>query len=553
MAGEAAAAGHAAPLSLRVAATSLLLPTFRSDHVAHSYCVCCPCGRHCCCLFLCLRSHRTYSYTHTLDELSLLLEKSSALAAFPPQVLQGNPQSWRALEIVEGPEILDTPGIVSSICGPLLRDESVAHELLYLSTYSSDVILVREGAVRAAAATVSANLSFLLESRRRAHEELAKAELREAEEAAARRLMEEEDRARANAQDAGDEADADAEAETDDQLYAQGEADADAFGDDQSRASGSVHMGASRGRPSRVPGAGATSHPSALEGSLSSSISSMGPDIFQFDLRSTRADSPAPSEAALARPTAAATAFASHLYSSPREAGAPTPLTGPQQPRSLHFSPAASSASLQQLHLEAEGSGDECGGDADETDGRIDMHLSKLPFRLVLLTFHAEHLPQCTHAILYALMHSSASMASHSSSSASAADAAAGSDESADGSASAPSAPASLRPCFFSFTQAGSEISLIIEAEVVDLCNFPSSLVTRHSAVWCAVQVSQGSEAAGDAGASLVAPLSAILARNGYSIYYLSTANLDYVLVAEREVERAIAALTRDMHVMVDS
>ena len=52
--------------------------------------------------------------------------------------------------------------------------------------------------------------------------------------------------------------------------------------------------------------------------------------------------------------------------------------------------------------------------------------------------------------------------------------------------------------------------------------------------------------------AGLVAPLSSILAAVNVSIYYLSTYNLDYILVAEKEVELALNTLTSIMNVMVE-
>ena len=455
---------------------------------------------------------RYFSYTHTLDELSLMLDPQTAAAAFPggrDSVLQGNEQSWRVLEIVEGAEILDTPGIVSSLCGPLL-EHRVVDEMLYLSTFSSDLLLVREKAVQSARVILSENLDFLVDSRRRAHEELAKAELREQEEAQRRSRMEEEDRLRAIA--GGEE------------------------GMEDPAAAATQHDG-------HGISALALDDQSSTDSPLLPATRSVGSytgqtDIFEFELRSQATGSPTQSvvgaplgrEANVTAMKLAQDAF-SHA-SQPHQSYPPHPAAA-SIPAALP--PVASSssvpASLPSLAQESEG--------ADDGSQGIDMHLSTLPFRLVLLTFHVDHLPACTHAILHALMHPSSAAAASSSSSPAAA---------------SPSVPTSLRPNFFSFTQAGSEVSLILEACFVPL--FPRGVVTQHRSVWRAIQVSLGSEIGGEEGAGaggLVAPLSATLAREGFSIFYLSSATLYYVLVAEHALERAIQTLRVHMNVLVDS
>lgn len=498
----------------------LLLASLQPQHIAAST------GAICGLLFFPSQSSRYFSYTHTLDELSLMLDPQTAAAAFPggrDSVLQGNEQSWRVLEIVEGAEILDTPGIVSSLCGPLL-EHRVVEEMLYLSTFSSDLLLVREKAVQSARVILSENLDFLVDSRRRAHEELAKAELREQEEAQRRARMEEEDRLRAIA--GGDEAI---------------EEPAAAASHHEGISALALHDQSSSDSPLLLPARSASGSVGSYAGQT---------DIFEFELRSQATGSPTQSivGAPLAREAnVTATKLAQDVFTHASSASR-LPQQHQQQPPShaaaavsvpAAMPPASSSsasvaAPLPHLAQESE-------GDADGSQG-IDMHLSTLPFRLVLLTFHVDHLPACTHAILHALMHPSSS-------------------SSASGAAAAPSSspspasvPTSLRPNFFSFTQAGTEVSLILEACFVPL--FPRGVVTQHRSVWRAIQVSLGSEIGGEEGAGaggLVAPLSATLAREGFSIFYLSSATLDYVLVAEHALERAIQTLRVNMKVLVDS
>jgi len=441
------------------------------------------------------------------------------------------------------------------------------------------LILVREPALSAARSIVSSNLSFLLESRQRASEELARAEAREELEAVRRARMEEEDRRRAVAADAEDGVEAQEDEEEERGL------DTDAEGRQEREARLESSTATAAGTPQLlglpVPAASARG---AGDVPLGSSVtSSIDTGIFKFELRST-ADS---EQLYTSTPHAAAPA-AVDLHSSARvyaqkldvphghggdarAAGAVESAVSHPAPSVVPFAtpagPAAGlSSGLQQLHMEAEG--DPADDDADGLRPRsgsasIDVHLSQLPFRLVLLTFAAEHLPHCTHAILHALMHSSAADANAAAACAASTAAASSAHATAPSAPSSPAfapssslggsaaIPSALRPCFFSFTQAGGDVSLIVESSCVDA--FPAACVKQHRSVWRAIQVSQGSDAAGTAGASLVAPLSAILAQHGVSILYLSTASLDYILVAEHQVQQAIAALNRDMNVLIDA
>jgi hypothetical protein len=400
-------------------------------------------------------------------------------------VLSVGPGAWRILEIQEGSEIIDTPGIVSSLCAPLFSQQHV-EEMLYLSTFVSDLILVRAKHIDIAEEIVGNNLHFLVESRRKVQEAMAIAEQEEIEAERRRSLMEQEDMRRANEGTEG------------------GGEEEDDRADDPPADESSASFRASLGIP--VP---SRSDP-PLPPSVASSVSSSS-DLFHFSLASNTTVSTIPTAATATSANIAANVLASKLPP-PTAARASHSESEGRFTRPRSPSHAAPSAGLQQLCRESEG-GDE----------GIAMHLSKLPFRLVLLTFHAQYLPQCTCAILHALLQSSAP--------------------------SAATTPAHFRPSFFSFTQAGSQVSLIVEASCLPL--FPSHIVTQHRSVWAALQVSQGTESTDPAG--LVAPLSSVLAKVGVSIYYLSTCNLDYILVAEKEVELALDALQRSMNVIVDS
>jgi hypothetical protein len=386
-------------------------------------------------------------------------------------------------------------------------------------------------------------LSFLLSSRARAAEEFARAEAREAEEAIRRAAMEEADRRRAVAANAEDgveaeEEEGDGETEGEERTHAELEP--------PNAASGSPHL---LGLPATA----------ASQAAMGTSVSSIDTGVFKFELRSTAGSE---QQQPMAAPTVAAEfhppvqVYARKLDLRHGASGSASAAASSSAAPAAKAAPLVPIGGLQQLHLEPEG---DCGSGSRSrrssstssraSGNRIDVHLSQLPFRLVLLTFSVDHLPHCTNAILHALMHNSADACGHAASSSPAA-AGATADSSSCSSGSAV-IPTSLRPCFFSFTQAGSEVSLIVEE--VSVREFPSSCGPQHRSLWRAIQVSQGSDAAGEAGASLVAPLSAILAQHSIPILYLSTANLDYILVAENQVDEAIQALTRDMNVLVDS
>ncbi len=112
-------------------------------------------------IFLADSSDRFFHFTITDDEISLLLDFES-LSRFPLGILSQSPGVWRAIRILEGPEILDQPGVVSSLCAPL---NSIGFELLYVSLHDSDIILVKENRVDEAFEILSRSLNFLIETK----------------------------------------------------------------------------------------------------------------------------------------------------------------------------------------------------------------------------------------------------------------------------------------------------------------------------------------------------------------------------------------------------
>eukprot|EP00753_Platysulcus_tardus_P014862 PLAT4587.1.p1 GENE.PLAT4587.1~~PLAT4587.1.p1 ORF type:complete len:379 (+),score=144.88 PLAT4587.1:57-1139(+) len=83
------------------------------------------------------------SFTQTEDEASLLVSQAvqRSLAA-ETELIRWSPLAYRVIRIVEGEEALDAVGIISSIALSLAAAEL---DILYLSTYTSDLILVPEG------------------------------------------------------------------------------------------------------------------------------------------------------------------------------------------------------------------------------------------------------------------------------------------------------------------------------------------------------------------------------------------------------------------------
>ncbi len=98
------------------------------------------------------------SYTETDDEVSLLLDERS-FARFPADSLVVSPGVWRAIELYQGPSAVETVGIVSSVSAPLAARDS-ALEMLVLSTFATDLVLVKHERISDAFAVLQQNLKM---------------------------------------------------------------------------------------------------------------------------------------------------------------------------------------------------------------------------------------------------------------------------------------------------------------------------------------------------------------------------------------------------------
>jgi hypothetical protein len=89
-----------------------------------------------------------FSYTETEEEVSLILDEGSRkeLSSLIEE-LQIQSQQWRAIEIFEGPQAIDQTGYIARFSEPLARQHV---DLIYVSTYNTDLILVTEEAVERA-------------------------------------------------------------------------------------------------------------------------------------------------------------------------------------------------------------------------------------------------------------------------------------------------------------------------------------------------------------------------------------------------------------------
>jgi len=102
---------------------------------------------------------------------------------------------------------------------------------------------------------------------------------------------------------------------------------------------------------------------------------------------------------------------------------------------------------------------------------------------------------------------------------------------------------------FFSFTATPTETTMIIDEQ--SLRSFPVSSLEVHLESWRAIQVL----GEGSMGFSQmhVAALSQLLAREGISIYYLSTFNTDFVLVHEHKLADALKCLQTSLNVLTET
>jgi hypothetical protein len=98
---------------------------------------------------------------------------------------------------------------------------------------------------------------------------------------------------------------------------------------------------------------------------------------------------------------------------------------------------------------------------------------------------------------------------------------------------------------FFSFTETSEEISMVLDDE--SLLLFPPHTLKVSATSWRALSVTLGSSGYST---GTVSTLANILSKNGIALFYLSTANTDFVLVQEGKLERAIAALRQNFEIL---
>jgi len=86
-----------------------------------------------------------FSYTDTADEISFILDEKS-LAEFENSIGGSNPLiigpgCWKAIQVYEGADALSQTGYIATLSEPLKHSDI---EMIYLSTYNTDLILVKE-------------------------------------------------------------------------------------------------------------------------------------------------------------------------------------------------------------------------------------------------------------------------------------------------------------------------------------------------------------------------------------------------------------------------
>jgi len=92
---------------------------------------------------------------------------------------------------------------------------------------------------------------------------------------------------------------------------------------------------------------------------------------------------------------------------------------------------------------------------------------------------------------------------------------------------------------FFNYTCSGSEISMVMTAEMVSM--FPAHTLQVYEGAWRAMAVFYGSYQHHVSGS--IDEVSSILANAGISIYHLGTGNNDYILVQEAHLPLALQSL----------
>jgi hypothetical protein len=91
-------------------------------------------------LELAFYTEKFFSFTEADGEFSLILDEES-LSKFSNEVIVELPERWKAIQIYEGAEAINQTGWVQRFSQPLAQE---GIDMLYLSTYHTDLILVEE-------------------------------------------------------------------------------------------------------------------------------------------------------------------------------------------------------------------------------------------------------------------------------------------------------------------------------------------------------------------------------------------------------------------------
>jgi hypothetical protein len=91
-------------------------------------------------VFFPAREDSFFSYTVTDEEVSLILEEKY-LSSLPSDTLAVAPARYRAIQVYEGPEAINMTGYISLLSGGITQE---GINVIYLSTYNTDLLLVEQ-------------------------------------------------------------------------------------------------------------------------------------------------------------------------------------------------------------------------------------------------------------------------------------------------------------------------------------------------------------------------------------------------------------------------
>jgi hypothetical protein len=140
-------------------------------------------------------------------------------------------------------------------------------------------------------------------------------------------------------------------------------------------------------------------------------------------------------------------------------------------------------------------------------------YISASKTRLYIASLSKTNLPQCTHALLKLFLFS-------------------GNED----------------HHFFAYTQTRDEVSMVLTESSLKL--FPDNVLKVTASPWRALSVSLGSS--GYTGTGIISTLSNILSQAKINIFYLSTANTDFILVQEEKLEKAIQSLRENFDILTE-